>query len=80
MSYKPPFTRKRVLGRHAAQHRPPTTPEPAPEPPPPAKPDWNSKMLKRELLEIAVGPGYELDVSDDNTKVEIIAALEAADK
>lgn len=41
-------------------------------------PDWTKRMRKAQLLEIAQGIG--LDVSDDeNTKTEVVEALEAAE-
>lgn len=43
---------------------------------PQTKPEANMGMLKAELLEIAEGMG--LEVTDRNTKAEIIEAIEAA--
>lgn len=39
----------------------------------PELPDWNPKMLKAELLEIAQEAG--LDVTEKNTKAQIVSAL-----
>lgn len=45
-----------------------------PEPVAVEKPEYSDKTLKRELLELA--EDAELDVLEDNTKAEILAALD----
>lgn len=80
----PPAKRQEKAPIKAPQ--PPPNPEPVPEAASDPKPlsgsestgeplpEWNKKMLKAELLEIALEAG--LDVSSSNTKAQIVSALE----
>ncbi len=83
MSYKPPAANMRRIKAEAREAQSiaeaasiPEPEVPAQEPEAPLIPEYHSKMKKADLL--AVAATLSLLVSEENTKAEILAALDAA--